>query len=449
MNIFSGNGEQEVEMALYTPLTYTRADDSEDPETEIKELDLVVCKDGKYLYTRPAYKSSYAKFRSILKIDSDVTICFFANCRDLLAEYADIFREGEEWEDIYPNLIDNHPDRLTNNAGYLPMWGQLETVTVADQKVNDLGTVTLLRSVAAAEVLFTLQNNEFVLKEGYVYYAADQGYIVPSGGNLVKENGELTGVLLPECPSAMQTGLRLEVKNLQKNSIQQSFYFYDNDVVSTGEIKRRQTRLVVGGYFNGETKMTYYPLDFKYEGSIVKPIRNQKYRIIVTAVNSEGWESPGEAAEAAAVNMDYDVIPWDEYTDDHIGIDGTDYLSLQKKTVELFREAGSAVQIYMHTTYESTKLNLDFVESYNGTVQREAGKIWNDRFEVEVVTDAQGEVSGLLFTALENYNPSDVLSNKQTLKLTAGRIRFDITITQLNYNSNDWNDGGDEERVLG
>ncbi len=444
-----GAGEQEVELALYTPLSDTRADEPVDLETEIRELDLVVCKDGKYLYTRPAYQSTYAKFRSTLKIDAGLTICFFANCRDILEEYADLFQEDEQWENIYPRLIDTRPGRLTNSPWYLPMWGQLEDVIISDEKINDLGTVSMLRSVASADVLFTLRNNEFILKEGYVFHAADRGFLVPSPANLVKENGKITGVKGPECPELMQTTLRLEVTGPEDNCLLESFYFYDNDVVSAGPVRRNQTRLVVGGHFNGNPDMTWYPLDFKFDEQILKATRNQKYRVIVTAVNGDGWDSPEEAAEAAAVNLDYDVIPWDQYTDEHIGIDGADYLSIRKKHMQLFREAGSGEVIAMSTTYAPDKLNMEFVGSYNGTSQTDTGVIRNDRFEVRLVTGADNRMTGLSFTALADYDSIRVMTNTQTLVLTAGRIRFELLIEQLDYHSHDWNDGGDEEKELG
>ncbi len=153
----------------------------------------------------------------------------------------------------------------------------------------------------------------------------------------------------------------------------------------------------------------------------------------VTDVNGPGYETPDEASEAAAVNMDYEVIPWDKFEDDDIIIDGPNYISVGKKRVELERSAGSTYLLPFSSSYSKDEIQMSFVK--------------NTRFDVEVIEES-GAVVYLKFTALEAYNSADAESNKDTLKVKAGRISLEILVYQKNSNVDDWINGGDNETEL-
>jgi len=437
--------EQTVEMAFTSSaITYNTAESAED---EVLTLDLVVCKDGVYQYTRPAYTSNYATFRSTLKIDKDLDIYFFANATSLLDDADFMTPEVTTWQEIQQKLILTYTDTIINNKRVLPMWGQLKGAEVSEHRVNNFGTISLLRAVASANVYFKPvagKGLDFEPVVAYLYYTADQAFTAPQNSNLTLTDGTVTAVKLPEVPQNMKTTQRIEA-DFTGNTCESLLYMFDNNTTEGVQQQpgNKRTRLVVGGYLNGSNQMTYYPLDFFKTATtqLLEVTRNNQYNLTITSVNSEGWTDPDEAAEQASVNIDYEVISWDKNKDENIVIDGPDYLSVNTKYVTLYKKAGNQNNIHLSGTFTQEDITLSFPDTTNGQTTSLANGIQNNRFKAEI--SGEGTNLKLTFTALQDYSEANAETNKETLLIKAGRIEFEVYITQVT--SPGWDNGGNED----
>ncbi|MCD7933336.1 MAG: fimbrial protein [Tannerellaceae bacterium] len=438
----------EVEVEFNSPIAYdSRAGES--VEQRIPELDLVVFdKNGKYQYTRQAYSSDYTTFRSILIIDSNLTIYFFANSRSLLKKYEEenVLAEDALLSQLETKLLLDNPTIQQSGTITLPMWGKLTGVTLSDSQVNNLGEVKLLRSVASAEVIFSVPESTFKFTEIYVYNPVTTALMVPHSSTYDSD----MKVPDPYCLDNFVTGYRYDYSAFVKDqSVIEAVYMFENDADEAKN--RKRTRLVVGGEYQG--KLTYYPLDFKVRNSsdqdvIMDIMRNHKYILEVTAVNSEGWDDPDEAAEAAAVNLEYKVIDWTESTDGTIIIDGPDFVSIESRTVKLYADAGSSKSLTFSTSVAIGKIEMDFTnESGTPVVNSEQVVVGteNSHYKAELIFEGQS-ITHLRITAPAEYNAAHA-SEKLTIK--AGRIKLIVSIDRQADGEFDWGNGGNNEVVIG
>ncbi len=226
----NSNGEQEIEMTLLSPMTYlTKAtDEGSESERQIVEVDLLICdKDGLYSYRREGYKSTNTgKYRATLKIENNVTIYFLINCRTLLDSYeqSGLLVEGKSWAtEIQPNLVDVSPQHFSGDDLPLPMFGR-KSANITDESVNNLGSVSLARSVASVDAYVKTDKDVFELTEMYLYFAPDKGYLAPRDDNF--DAGQIYS---PESPADMKTELILKYdKGITGNSVLSKLYLYDN-----------------------------------------------------------------------------------------------------------------------------------------------------------------------------------------------------------------------------
>lgn len=407
----------------------------------IAQLDLLVFKDGKYQYRKEAFPSD-GKFRSTLKIDQGLTIYFLANSRAVLDGLGNTLSPGTDWlADIRPNLISASPVLETDGMLLLPMWGEKSGVNLSQGVVNNMGSISLLRSVASTDIMVDAGVTNFELKEARVYFAASQGLLAPLE---IKYNADNELDMDPESPSTMQTNVTVSASTVENNSIVHQLYMFENDtdLAAAGRTGRRFTRVVVGGLYDGSTEMTYYPLDFVGENNTVLPVtRNNKYKITITKVNGGGYGDPDVASMATPVNMDFEVIRWNYFEDSDIVIDGPDYLSVEGKRAVVERYAGRYRDLSISTTFDLSEIGMKLNQTANGSIQEVENGIKNDRFMARILTGADGSTF-LRITALGDYVPGSTTANADVLTITASRVTFDIDIVQINEGADDWGDGG-------
>ncbi|MCC8153463.1 MAG: hypothetical protein LIP01_04160 [Tannerellaceae bacterium] len=194
----------------------------------------------------------------------------------------------------------------------------------------------------------------------YVYFGADKAFIAPADGNLTFDGGKM-GVKEPVSPLGMQT-VKKDTAKVNGTDFVNSLYMFDNDTDPTSASTLRGTRLVIGGKLEGFAETMYYPLDFRNvdEDERIRVTRNQKYKITVTSINSQGWTDPDEAANQATANMDYDVVEWTQTEDKEVYVEGVHYVSLNKKVVNVARDVGNRNRLYLSTSYSCRYINLEF-----------------------------------------------------------------------------------------
>ncbi len=444
-DIGGGKAGKQVEFR-FDVSSSTRAVD----DTAINQLDVLVFRrqaayptetdKSVYLYTRYAWKVSDGRWRTNLAIGDNLDIYFAVNAHETLKDLA---LEGKEYADAAKLMVLNDPGADIGAMG-LPMWGSIRGCTVADKAVNDLGTVALLRSVASTDI--TVEDDDFTLQEASLCYAADRGFLPfdPSRAGI------------PQVPDNMNSDLTADwthtVLPADNNCVEDIFYMYENDAPSSASLNR-STKLVLKGQWNNtgsSGQPTWYPIALRSknaDGEMVKSpvVRNNKYIVVITKVNGDGYPSFDEAKNAEPVNIDYDVVPWDEEMDGGIFIDGMQYVMLRRdrnerrddRTAVVYRDAGSDDRIVFRTNIPLDQFSMELDNGGDFPDPADKTAIANDRFKAEIKTE--GSNNFFNFTALVSYGLD---SNPSTLTVTAGRIRFDISIIQRSNSPDDWDDGG-------
>ena len=213
-------------------------------------------------------------------------IMVFANCPDLTQN---VGSQNFSIDDIvYP-------------SGYLPMWG-VTTMTVANEELQDVGNIDLIRAVAKVEV----ELSDEMLARGYsldnvsVRNYNTNGYCVPAGW----DNVASTSLLDQEnCMNAYHSHVG-ESLGFVEGEAQKSRWLYipEFNVLHTATNRPVMTVVLNDG--------TSAPLEFKdaisfgeYVNGAIKPgteyniVRNHIYRYTISGIS-------------AGIEISYEVLPW-------------------------------------------------------------------------------------------------------------------------------------------
>jgi len=396
-----------------------------------------------FMYSRYAWQKSGSLYSATLKIGTDQDLYFAINARNVI-ENANL-TEGMSLNEAFALLVMENPEsfNLTGTNNGLPMWGCALGQTINDapsnSSVNNLGIIKLLRSVAAVEVSVT--DDTFNLLEGSIAYGANKGLLAFSTANITPNFQSDFRTINPEIPAGMTTTKTWHRIPSGSNELKHVFYLYENDNQSA------HTKVILKGEWGGASP-TFYPLSLRNPETDDKlPIkRNTKFIIIVTKVNGDGYATWEEARDAEAVNINYDVIIWDDLSDESIMIDGSQFIRLQRsandksvdRTAILYRTAGSADSIAFSTNIPLNKFEMQLNNGGGFPDINDKTLIENTRFRAEIKT-VNGD-NFFKFTALQNYS---MLNNPSILTVTTGRITFEITIIQKDADPNDWIGGGE------
>ena len=504
------NGDRSVQIRLSTGGSIgTRAPEPEYSDVSIKTVDILVFNnsstkddhsDATYLYSRYAWQKSGDIYSTTLKEGTDLDLYFAINARSVVNGAA--LTEGTTWADVQKKLVMSGP--INRSANGLPMWGYRYNESISSNAAaNNFGIIKVLRSIASADIYMTATN--FTLEAGSAEFAANQGYLAfIVGDNVDYDDDELLSnygkpqydyylksPLIPVAnttngtPATTTTGQVLySTVAADNNNILNQLYFYENDGPDSETSPtngRTYTKIVLAGKYdptptdntdNADLKTTYYPLAFRDtkidEGTSsndrVPIIRNRKFEFRITNVNGPGYKNIDDARAGNDLNMTYDVIEWDTWTDVTIvvGADGK-YLSIAPSRNEglvqqasLYRNATSTDEFTFTTDIDIDKFELALSESGAKIAltddEKDAGyiaKIANAYYEVVLIQTTKPAKSGdkyqgkFLVTAKQNYDPARD-PDSSTLTVTAGLVELSLEIFQRNASLEDWIDGGDQ-----
>jgi hypothetical protein len=377
----------------------------------------------------------------------------FANCRELIDEQdpanSGILQEGESWKNIREGLIGAATRLGPVSSGYplLPMWGTVTGVKIQKDLVTRID-IAMLRSVASVDLDASAVKNSFKLNGANLYFAPDKGYIA--------YNEKLEGSYneTPYVPDNMTTTVNTTLAEADAdNKLLSKLYLYENPHNTRDNSDKQRSRVIISGKFRKEQTTpweevadTYYPVDFikhdAEQGDIYRQInRNWKYLFNIVEVTGPGYTTPEIASVNYPVNMGITVIEWNQVHED-IYIDGAYHISLARREAQLNKEANSTDDIAVHSNIPPAQLDMAFKSTTNGTQTTVTNGIKNDWFQVEKQLDDEGNLIALRFTALQAYNSSHSLD---AIEVTFGsRVKFEISIEQINQSDNGWDDGGEE-----
>ena len=333
------------------------------------------------------------------------------------------------------------------NSYYIPMWGESDKQTVTrNTKFNSCdvtglggtgvnkdneGVIHLVRALARIDVGINFDEDikgekgkgspDFKIKSVRVYRYATSMYMTGTQSTTFNFNGT-TREALPHTPTNVaiaadgaplvfeaQAGVNDYVRNI-----------YIPEISNQGD-KNQRTCLVIGGYYNGSDKETYYRVDFikredgKPADKITKKLdvlRNHRYRFNITNVKGPGTNDPGDALITEPVNITCDVIVWDDADIDKIMYDGQYYLSVSKDKFHFGKDA----------TSESYKIRTNWPKGYK--IVDKDGNEW-------AKTGTQGAWAYFTEPAGQTFKENkDMTSTVNVLENTTGKVRT-ITAKEL------------------
>ena len=362
---------------------------------------------------------------------------------------------------------------LTDGTQFIPMWGESDKQPISrttkfnsceasnngKSNTKNEGVIHLVRALARIDVGVKFADEPtsdkatgsetFKINSVRVYRYAQSMYVTGTQATTFRQMGP-NREPLPHTPEGMTPAddnnplvFTAENEEDAKGYVRN---IYIPEISNEGKGRDARTCLVIGGYYNGSTKETYYRVDFikredgKPEDKITKQLdvlRNHRYRFNITDVKGPGTNDPGEALITEPVNITCDVVVWDEADIDKIMYDGQYYLSVSKDKFSFGKDA----------TSESYTIRTNWPKGYQ--IVDANGKEW-----AKTKDEATTQNTWAYFTAtgsqtlvdkdmtstvnvLDNAGdprsiptPEQLQNKKQQLFVKAGRIWWPLQITQ-------------------
>lgn len=382
---------------------------------------------------------------------------------------------------------------------HIPMWGESDAQPVnkgtrfnscaklaygnAGQNRNNEGVIHLVRALARIDVGVNFEDNPssetatgsetFQIKSVRVYRYATSMFVAGTQAtafnfadgrrNAVPHTPEGVTAAIDDKPLVFTAQTDEDAKGYVRN-----IYIPEiSNHLDNGQNKGKGERicLVIGGDYNKSGKVTYYRVDFikretKSPNDIITKqldiLRNYRYRFNITDVKGPGTDTPEEALTTEPVNINWDVLVWDDADIDKIVYDGQYYLSVSKDKFHFGKDA----------TSESYTIRTNWPKGYE--IVDKDGKVW-----AKDATEADTKGTWAYFTepadqtfavdkdmtstvnVLDNAGdprsiptPEQLQKKEQQLFVKAGRIKWPLQITQSNkieldvkvyhYESDNW-----------
>jgi uncharacterized protein (TIGR02145 family) len=320
------------------------------------ELAYVAQVSGSQIVSKPGYaKNEVKEFSVTLQQSADAqTFVILANVR---AQVESLHPEGRMGAD--KDVLLQDPALVYSNAGSwnanndnsdpanftpFPMWGEVSQV------VNDATTqitgVGIVRGIARLDVVLgtdVLTAANFKLDEVHIYNSKNKGQIVPAPANLASRT-QVKAATLPAGNISQTTPLAYTVPASMNKLFERTIYLFE--AKGTTEDKSSEaTCVVVGGTYGTDTRTTYYRLDFlKKEATDTyfrDILRNHHYRMNIIKVSGRGYDTPDDAFNAKATNIEAEATDWNDGGIGDIIFNGQYALSVGPVEFNFSREAKS------------------------------------------------------------------------------------------------------------
>lgn len=438
-----------ISMPAQLPRTYAL---DENDENEVRSIDILAFKvngnDETFAYRAQAEQGSIVddgvnnkkKFVVTLFKDGTQTYRFvaLANAKDQLDNtFAGGITVGASKDAIMQQLQLTGINKWNVNnetAGYLPipMWGETPNSII----IQDNTTITdlkLLRMVAKINVKIdpSISENSFALSSVSLYNYYSSGRVVPDAGNLVP--GSSSSVEKPTVTGTTTKGpIDYEGSGIViNNSIINNIYTFESLVPKTAsEVNlSKVTTLVLGGKYNGSTEVSYYRVDIANGKTYLDILRNHLYTINITKVKSAGYGTKEDAFNSRPINIEAEVVVWDEAAIGNIEFDGQFMLAVSQGKFDFTKSA--------YTTFSddnTVSIKTDY-KSNDGSIQGwkvtsiidDSGNPINDWLKTSVNKGDANVATDMQLILTENNSGANRLGY---ITISAGRLTYKIEVRQ-------------------
>ncbi len=322
-----------------------------------------------------------------------------------------IFRNATKWE-------------ATSDQQFtpFPMWGESEP-TVIRAEMTELGDVALTRMLARMDVALTTDaaKQVFKLESVHLFNRKTRGHIVPNTTEGYWENGKAEKATLPADNEEQNPLTIVEAIEYSKPAgsdvvFEQEIYTFEAQAPSSG-LAHEATCLVIGGIYEEDNKATYYRIDFleKDQKTYKDILRNHLYRVNIVKVEGSGYDTPEEAFDAKNLNMEVEIVMWDQGEMKEIVFDGQYLLAVSRSEFTLTSGEKLLNELTVFT---------DYPKGWQASVPEDSE--WITIIE-EYQSGPADEKSPLKFNVQKNE--TGFIRNGRLL-VTAGRLNYVIKINQ-------------------
>ncbi|MCD8081234.1 MAG: FimB/Mfa2 family fimbrial subunit [Bacteroides sp.] len=340
-------------------------------ETDVQQIDVLVFETtadgGKYDSTvmsdeiETHQSDSRLKTFTIKLKQGDWDLVILANARDILSG---ITPDGLTKSQVLAQL------EASQSAGHkwptdpfapFPMWGDVGEVAISDDTYltgND--RVRLVRMVSRVDVrIVDDAATNFRLTSVDVYNYNTAGTLVPATADWDATAYKASAPNVPLSATTVQGPLVYDGTAIANNACVREIYLFEveNHSDSDHEVHKgllQRSCLVIGGIwdangdgdFTNDGAPTYYRIDYVHTGNDVKSyldvVRNHHYGFRVTKISGYGYDDSETAFKSAPVNIESEVVPWNEADMTDLYDDGQYFFSTSANPLQLQGMAGVA-----------------------------------------------------------------------------------------------------------
>lgn len=439
-------GEKTVTFSVQIPgvKTFTPYRLSEADENEVKTIEILLFDTkGKFVHT-PLYSDNIStnstdsrlKSFSVKIPEGSYNMVILANARNILASIIKEIPTGTPKETVIGKLI------VSNNGKWnttptspdympIPLWGEIEHIDVTQSKSNT-PFVHLVRMVAKIDVVLTSETaqNKFKLESIRLYNYNNQGRIAPESINWDANKKHVTA---PSIPSSAQKPLD-PVNNplvydesviTQGISCMNEIYTFETEAGSASSLSQN-TCLVIGGKYGSEQQPSYYRIDFAKTSSdkttYLALLRNHSYKVNINDINAPGVSTPEEAFHSRPINIEAEVIAWNDAIISEIVVNGQYMLGVSKGKFSFSRneqtESSSDNTLTVTTDYPQGWIVNKIINEHDEPAD------WLDIVPKKGVAGVDTETKLLL--SLNNTGNI----RKASVQIEAGRLIYQVQVTQ-------------------
>jgi len=300
----------------------------------------------------------------------------------------------------------------------LPMWGECEgTFVLSDNTTSDdIGKIYMIRSIARVDVGIKIDSNGipeglgdlFKISDIKLYNTNSTGTAAPYAINFDSQAKKVIAPTLPDgvLPNPV-FGYDLTPPDY---GLIRSIYISEADNLQAAT-NQDVTCLVIGGYYNNASNKSWYRIDFldksKNDGTQLNILRNHRYRINITSVDGPGYDDEDTAFNSKSVNMNTEIVAWDEGDLNEVIFDGQYQLSVNTSEIKVPKE-GFAKPLRIFTDYTSWTIV--------------------DKPDWVTLTEDNG-IGGVMKEIGVGAQPSEVVRTGE-MYIKAGRLKKKIVINQ-------------------
>ncbi len=346
----------------------------------------------------------------------------------------------------------------------IPSTAVIELLEGVDED-KDIDKVKLLRTMTRIDVEknAALTDDVFQLVGISVWFSPNRGLMMSEH---LQSNDAVDRVTLPEEYSALPldymneavatSPIRWECDaesgNKSTASINNKIYIYENEDFETfpDGLDSRSSRIVLWGYYNNNSYLSYYPLDFTTSDNVTPKavMRNHNFRISIKNVLSEGFTTERDAAFGASMGVDAEIIEWVRQ-DQEIVFDGMNWFSLETKEVNVGGQYGDVIPVNCASSIDPKKWLMGWsdTEEEPTSYSLEEKVIYHDSDDdimettKPLVSEQNGEYRGvqLIYTETKNIKTKYLFLKPHDRLL----IRVKVNIFPNGYIIPDWDNEGD------